>query len=168
MTIAQNNFFILTIKLWKMRTIDKIILHCTASTFGKNFTVANIDVWHKARNFKKQKSGHYCGYHYVIWLDGTIEQGRTEDEVGAHCKGYNAHSIGIATVGGVDEKMNPLDTRTEPQKIALYTLVKTLLEKYNLTIEDVYCHNQFANKACPSYSIKQFKEEYKHWLEDKK
>ena len=64
--------------------------------------------------------------------------------------------------------MNPKDTRTEPQKIALYTLVETLLEKYNLTIDNVHCHNEFVNKACPSYSIKQFREEYNKWLEEQK
>lgn len=150
-----------------MRTINEIILHTTASAFGKNYTVADIDRIHRDRGFTKQKSGHYCGYHWVIWLDGTIEQGRTEDEVGAHTVNHNKNSIGIATVGGIDKKGKPLDTRTEPQKIALYTLVNTLLDEYNLTIDDVYCHNQFAAKACPSYSIEQFKEEYNQWLEDR-
>lgn len=153
MTIAQNNFFILTIDFWKMRTIDKIILHTTASTFGKNFTVANIDVWHKARNFTKQKSGHYCGYHYVIWLDGTIEQGRTEDEVGAHCKGQNAHSIAICYIGGLDKDGKPKDTRTTQQKAAMYKLLTDLKKKYPKAT--IHGHYEFAKKSCPCFNVKE-------------
>ena len=35
-----------------MREIKEIIIHCAATPEGKNFTVKDIDVWHKARGFK--------------------------------------------------------------------------------------------------------------------
>lgn len=137
-----------------MRTINKIILHCTATIEGKDYRAKDIDRWHKARGWKG------IGYHYVIDLDGTVEKGRKDSEIGAHCSGQNAHSIGVVYVGGLaTDGKTAKDTRTKEQKAALITLVKKLLKQYNLTINNVYCHNQFANKACPSFSINTFKRE---------
>ena len=54
----------------------------------------------------------------------------------------------------------PKDTRTEKQKEALQYLVSKLLNDYKLTIYDVYCHNQFSNKSCPSFNIEDFRNEF--------
>lgn len=142
-----------------MRKINKIILHCSATPDGKNFKANDIDRWHKQQGWK------CIGYHYVIDLDGTIENGRPLNMVGAHCKGHNTNSIGICYIGGVDENNKPKDTRTPEQKENLYLLVFQLMNLYNLSIKDVYCHNQFSNKACPSFSIEQFKEEFEQWID---
>ena len=129
----------------KMRKIDKIIIHCSATKEGADFHVKDIDRWHKQRGYK------CVGYHYVITLDGAIEKGRNEDEIGAHCKGYNANSIGICYIGGLDKEGNAKDTRTVQQRAALYLLLNQLKEKYpNATIHG---HNEFANKACPSFDV---------------
>lgn len=108
----------------KKRTITDIILHCTATPEGKAVTVASIKAGHLARGFKD------IGYHYIIDLDGTIHKGRDESIIGAHCTGFNAHSIGISYIGGVDKDGNPKDTRTAVQKAAMARLVKELLGKY--------------------------------------
>ncbi len=94
----------------KKRTITDIILHCTATPEGKAVTVASIKAGHLARGFKD------IGYHYIIDLDGTIHKGRDESIIGAHCTGFNAHSIGISYIGGVDKNGKPKDTRTAAQK----------------------------------------------------
>lgn len=129
-----------------MRKIDKIIIHCSATKEGQNFTVTDIDTWHKARGFAK------IGYHYVIYLDGSIHKGRDEFEIGAHTLGQNANSIGICYIGGVDADNKPKDTRTDEQKNALIKLVKALQAKY--AFATVHGHNEFANKACPSFNVK--------------
>lgn len=129
-----------------MRKINKIILHCSATKAGQNFTVKDIDSWHKQRGFAK------IGYHYVIYLDGTVHEGRKEDEVGAHCLSQNANSIGICYIGGLDANGNPRDTRNDIQKAALRELVNILRKKYpNAT---VHGHNEFAAKACPCFDVK--------------
>lgn len=131
-----------------MRRIDKIILHCTATKQGKDYTVEQVRSWHmEDRNFAD------IGYHYLISLDGSVHEGRPIEKVGAHCTGQNAHSIGIVYVGGLDSEGNPMDTRTPSQSNALHSLVNYLKKKYNAT---VHCHNEFANKACPSFTIDQF------------
>lgn len=137
-----------------MRDINKIILHCSATQEGKDFDVNDIREWHKQRNFID------VGYHYVIKLDGTIEDGRDIRSIGAHCKGYNANSIGIVYVGGLDSEGKGKDTRTKEQKESLLNLIDDLLIAYDLDIDDVYCHYQFAKKLCPCFKIEEFKEEY--------
>lgn len=129
-----------------MRNINKIIVHCTATKEGKAFTANDITRWHKDRGFAT------IGYHYVVLLDGTIQQGRAEMVMGAHCKGYNANSIGICYIGGLDENGNSKDTRTPEQKKSLLELLKRLKKDYpNATIHG---HREFANKDCPCFDAK--------------
>lgn len=126
-----------------MRQIDEIIIHCSATPADKNYTVEDIDKWHKAKGWKG------IGYHYVIYLDGSIHKGRPEEEIGAHCKDHNANSIGVCYIGGIDEYGIPEDTRTDKQKGALSLLLKSLKAKYPGA--KIYGHREFANKACPSF-----------------
>lgn len=129
-----------------MRDIKKIIVHCSATKEGKAFTANDITRWHKDRGFAT------IGYHYVVLLDGTIQQGRAEMVMGAHCKGYNANSIGICYIGGLDENGKSKDTRTPEQKKSLLELLKRLKKDYpNATIHG---HREFANKDCPCFDAK--------------
>ena len=49
---------------------DTIIIHCSATRAGQDFTATDIDRWHRQRGFRS------IGYHFVIRLDGTIEPGK--------------------------------------------------------------------------------------------
>ena len=80
-----------------MRKIKEIIIHCSATREGRNYTVADIDRWHRERGFFS------IGYHFVIYRDGSIHVGRSVEEVGAHCKGHNTVSIGVCYIGYPDE-----------------------------------------------------------------
>lgn len=128
-----------------MRKIDQIIIHCSATPEGRNVTVADIDRWHRARGFRG------IGYHYVVYLDGTIAAGRDEQLAGAHCRGHNQRSIGVCYVGGCDAGMRPKDTRTPAQRAALRRLVSELQQRYPGAT--VHGHREFAAKACPSFDI---------------
>ena len=93
------------------------------------------------------------GFHH----HGSIEEGRPLEKIGAHCRGHNAHSIGICYIGGLghplkgDAKGKPEDTRTPEQKISLYSLLSLLKQRFpNATIHG---HNEFANKACPCFDV---------------
>lgn len=133
-----------------MRKITKIIIHCSATPEGKDFTVDQIRNWHvKGRGWRD------IGYHFVIYRDGTIHKGRPIEQAGAHTAGYNANSIGICYIGGIsdDGKKTPKDTRTPAQKAALIQLVKKLKSTYGNTIT-IHGHNEFAAKACPSFNVK--------------
>lgn len=128
-----------------MRTINEIILHCSATRAGQNFKAQDIDRWHRARGFQG------IGYHFVIDLDGTVERGRALEKAGAHCLNHNAHSIGICYIGGLDAAGKPADTRTEAQRAALRWLVRDLLKQHKDA--SVHGHNEFAAKACPCFDV---------------
>ena len=122
-----------------------LIIHCSATLPDQRVTVQNIDRWHRQRGFDG------IGYHFYITVDGTIWTGRPLNQVGAHCKGYNAHSIGICYEGGLDEDGRPKDTRTLMQKAALVALINKLREFYPNA--DVVGHNDLdLSKACPCFS----------------
>ncbi len=127
-----------------MRTITMIILHCSAVKPNQTSSAKQIDRWHKQRGWKG------IGYHYVIRRDGTIELGRAESEVGAHCTGHNKYSVGICYEGGLDANGKAADTRTQEQKDAMLALIKELRTRYPKAI--VTGHNTFANKACPCFN----------------
>ena len=130
-----------------MRTINEIIIHCADTPAGRDNTVADITAWHKDRGFRT------IGYHYVIYRDGSIHTGRPVQEIGAHCKGHNAHSIGICYIGGksADGKRHE-DTRTPEQKEAMLSLLRQLKAQYpNAT---VYGHRDFSSKPCPCFDAR--------------
>lgn len=129
-----------------------IIVHCSATKAGQDFHAKDVDRWHRARGFNS------IGYHKVIDLDGTVENGRPLGEVGAHCYGHNSDSIGVCYVGGLDAKGNATDTRTEAQKQSLLKLLKELKAKFPNA--KIVGHRDMPNvhKACPCFNAK---EEYK-------
>ena len=128
-----------------MRKITKIIIHCSATPEGRDFTVADIDRWHRQRGFSE------IGYHYIVYRDGSVHPGRDVAQIGAHVKGQNTNSIGICYIGGCATDGTPKDTRTPAQREALRDLVELLTTEYpNATIHG---HREFANKACPCFDV---------------
>ena len=134
-----------------MRKINKIILHCSATPSGRAVSVDTIRRWHKKRGWSD------IGYHYVIQLNGDINEGRPIERMGAHVSGQNRGSIGICYIGGVDKNLRPKDTRTEAQKKTLDKFILELMNKYPDT--SLHGHNEFSSKACPSFDVQK---EYKH------
>lgn len=129
-----------------MRKIEKIIIHCTATPQGRTVTVKDVDGWHRQKGYKK------IGYHFLIGLNGDVWSGRDIEEIGAHCEGQNAASVGVCYVGGLaPDGKTPKDTRTEAQKTALKKLVAELRKKYPTAT--VHGHREFANKACPCFDV---------------
>lgn len=109
---------------------------------------AEIERWHRARGF------FGIGYHYVIRRNGQLEKGRPLEKAGAHAEGYNANSIGICLVGGIDDKGKPQNNFTDAQWIELKRLVSELVEKYGAL--KIIGHNEVAHKACPSFSVQKW------------
>jgi N-acetylmuramoyl-L-alanine amidase len=129
------------------RTINEIIIHCSATKEGQDFTTADIKKWHLARGFSD------IGYHYVIYRDGSVHTGRNVNISGAHCTGHNSHSIGVCYIGGLNKNLKPKDTRTDAQKDALLKLLKQLKQLYPKAT--IHGHYEYANKACPCFNVKE-------------
>ena len=111
-----------------MRAITLIVIHCSAVRPDQTSSAKKIDEWHKDRGFK------CIGYHYVIRRDGSIEKGRPEWQIGAHChvkgQNHNKYSIGVCYEGGLDIRGQPADTRTAEQKQTMRRLLEELHERY--------------------------------------
>ena len=105
-----------------MRNIEKIFIHCTATP--QTWGVAEL--WD---SFKKQGWSH-AGYHYVITTDGAIHQMEALETIANGVKGYNATSIHIAYVGGVNRQGKAIDNRTDEQKASMLRLLRILESKY--------------------------------------
>jgi N-acetylmuramoyl-L-alanine amidase len=126
-----------------MRSIDLIVIHCAATPNGKPFTTADIDGWHRERGFA------CIGYHKVIYIDGSVHDGRKIEQIGAHAEGYNAHSIGVCMIG--------TDQFTREQWDSLKTLVEALQDEYS--IDRVAGHHDLpgVHKECPGFSVSAWK-----------
>jgi len=138
-----------------MRKIEKIIVHCTATPEGREVTTDDLYLWHV---IDRQWSD--IGYHFFIDLEGILHECRPIEKTGAHTRGHNFDSIGIAYAGGLDKNGKPKDTRTNQQKIALEELLMYLKILYSRA--KVYGHRDFSNKSCPSFDART---EYE-WISD--
>ncbi len=120
------------------RKINLIVVHCSDSRDGDSEI---INGWHQKRGFDK------CGYHYIIKKDGTIEHNlftRSVQEIGAHCRGYNKHSIGICLIGKnyfIRKQFDSLDR---------------LIKDLHPFIDDdfkILCHYKLnPKKTCPNFT----------------
>ena len=138
-----------------MRKIDTIITHCTATRpnwwSGKTSQekVNEVRRWHvEDRGFSA------IGYHYLIDRDGTVTEGRPLERTGAHAKGHNTGSVGIALFGGHGGNVADHfeDNCTEDQDRALRELIDTLKADHPIT--KTIGHNEVANKACPTFVVR--------------
>ena len=129
-----------------MRSITLIIVHCSANKAGSALRMADIDRYHRSLGWK------CCGYHYVIPTDGSIEVGRPEEMVGAHCVNHNKYSIGVCYIGGLAaDGITPADTRTEAQKVALQKLLADLKLRYPKALVLGHCELDYRKPHCPGF-----------------
>ncbi len=143
----------------RKKSIDTIMIHCTATPPRREVSVKELDGWHKARNFEPYtdpKTGKktYAGYHLLVHIDGSYERIRPDDHRGQHCtqSDMNNRAVSICYVGGVDNNNKPCDTRTEAQKRTLFSLVRTMRARYPGA--QIVGHRDYAPKACPSFDAK--------------
>ena len=121
-----------------MRRIKELIIHCSDTPSSMDVGVDTIRKWHLERGWTD------VGYHYVIRRDGSLEVGRPEEKIGAHCSGHNSNSIGVCLVGEGEY--------TEEQYDCLYHLICILKIKYKDSV--IYPHNHFnQNKSCPMFDL---------------
>lgn len=139
-----------------MRRIDLIVIHCTASRPNQHISMELLHQMHRARGWR------CCGYHYYITRDGQLHIGRPEDEIGAHARHYNAHSIGICYEGGLDDKGHAADTRTPAQRAALIALLRSLKVDYPRAEIVGHCELEGVHKACPCFDVSEYRDYFEN------
>lgn len=129
---------------------EYIVVHCSASRPSQNWTAADIDRMHRQRGFA------CIGYHFFIRRDGTVEEGRPVDQIGAHVENWNSVSVGVCMAGGVaEDNVNKAENNFTPEQFdSLRKVVADLKKRYPKA--QVFGHRDFPNvkKACPSFSAK--------------
>ncbi len=137
-----------------MRPINEVIIHCTATRpkwreGQKTSTkVKAVKRWHvEDRNWSD------IGYHFLIDRDGTIADGRDIERVGAHTRGHNTGSVGVALFGGHGSAATDdfADNFTEDQERSLRKLIDDLSEDFEIT--KLSGHNEYSSKACPGFFV---------------
>ena len=134
--------------------ISAITIHCAATPNGRAFFARDIDAWHQQRGFKRNPAWikrpgsspyKHIGYQYVIDIDGTVEQGRDEQETGAHVAGHNTGNIGVCLIG--------TDKFTPAQWNSLSLLVEDIMQRHPVT--RIMGHHDWpgVKKVCPGFDV---------------
>lgn len=144
-----------------MRKIKKIIIHCSASSFGSADVIRR---WHT----EAPRNWSDIGYHYVICngyenksdefeenvMNGEVQVGRDLSRAGAHAVGHNGDSIGVCMIG--------TDTFSKEQFVSLGGVVIGMMTQFGLSPEDVISHASVDThgKTCPNFSVPEFMDKY--------
>jgi len=123
------------------REIDRVFLHCSASSLPAHDDVSVIRSWHLKNGWSD------VGYHYFIRFDGMIQIGRNLEQTPAAQKGHNVGTIAICLAG------NTISDFTDEQFESLQSLCKQI----NKQIPDVTFHGhcEVAPKLCPVFDYQE-------------
>ena len=133
-----------------MKKIDLIVIHCSATRENTDYSPEQLESDHKARGFLR------AGYNFYIRKSGEVVNLRPLEQIPAHARGHNKHSIGICYEGGLDITGQSRDTRTQAQKTSLLRLIRDLSE--DLNGDGTISPDEWI-KQCPSFNaISEYKE----------
>jgi N-acetylmuramoyl-L-alanine amidase len=83
-----------------------------------------------------------------------VRQLATEDRICNGVAGYNANSIHVSYIGGVDADNKPSDNRTIAQQESMRVLVMRLKQQYPQARIQGHRDFPFVKKACPSFDAR--------------
>jgi N-acetylmuramoyl-L-alanine amidase len=139
-----------------------LVIHCSATPEGRSVTPETIRNWHTkpkpvGRGWKQ------VGYSDLILLDGSRHRfvkhnGDTwidPEEITNGATGINSVSRHICYVGGMSADMTQVkDTMTQAQNAMLSSIIAECLA---YAPDILICgHNQWTNKACPSFWVPRY------------
>lgn len=129
-----------------MREINLVVIHCTDSDFPQHDNITTVREWHVDQNGWSD-----IGYHYFINKMGKLHIARRIGNPGAHVRGKNSHSIGIAVSGK--------QQFTEMQFETLKELCLNLMDIFDLEVEDIKGHSELDDKkTCPNFNMNEVRD----------
>jgi N-acetylmuramoyl-L-alanine amidase len=142
-----------------MRAIKYIVYHCTGG--AQTQTLESIQ-----KHWRDVMKWNRPGYHHLIMPNGTVHNLQPIEQPTNGVAGYNANSIHIAYVGGIDSRSRIADNRTDAQKLAMKNLAATYAQRFpaaqhvghrdfspDKNRDGIISSNEWI-KACPSFSVK--------------
>lgn len=134
-----------------MRKIDYIAIHCTATPQTTKIQ-SILNYWKNVLGWKR------VGYHYIVEANGAVTQLSDIALPTNGVAGYNANTIHISYIGGIDKNGKGIDNRTDAQKQSMILTIQSVLNTLKKTQSKrpiIQGHYQFgANKACPCFDAK--------------
>lgn len=141
-----------------MRTVELLVIHCTATPRGREVSAAEIRRWHTSPP-PAGRGWRQVGYTDMIHLDGRVERLATNNDDGKvdsweitnGAAGFNSKSRHVVYVGGgIGHKGE--DTRTLSQKTALKKYVIEFVKRVpHVKVAGHYQLN--SGKNCPSFNV---------------
>lgn len=113
-----------------MRPITHIVIHTSATRNKQTGEIVDASAASIRRYHIEEKGWSDIGYHFVVRMDGKIEEGRALKKAGAHVAGFNAQTIGICLSGHGN-----FAAPTPEQLEAAIGLVCDLIDRFNLVDE---------------------------------
>jgi N-acetyl-anhydromuramyl-L-alanine amidase AmpD len=146
----------------KRKDTKYIVIHCSATRPEMDIGVEEIRKWHMAKGWSD------VGYHFVIRRNGKVEKGRIINDIGAHVAGYNAVSVGVCLVGGLNGNGRAVNNFTQEQMESLVSTVQYLKGLYPSA--EVLGHRDLSPdknndgkitpdewlKACPCFDVREW------------
>lgn len=130
------------------RAIRTVIVHHfyrpTAAQWKGLTTLKSVCRFHTEQNGWSD-----IGYHIVIGPDDTVWLARPVGKVGAHCKGQNEHSVGIAYAADFDTE-DPVANGLSTGELAVAAVCK----RFAIPVHEIYFHRDFADKSCPGKKLR--------------
>lgn len=129
-----------------------IVIHCSQTRPSQSDVDAKwIDRVHRERGWTM------IGYGKVIKRDGTVEQGRADNAVQAHVKGYNHTAYGLCLIGGALETdwKKPEDNFSAEQWESLKKVLGELVLKYP-EARIVGHYELDESKTCPNFNVREY------------
>jgi N-acetylmuramoyl-L-alanine amidase len=128
-----------------------IVVHCSQTRPSQDWGAKEIDRVHREFGWLK------IGYGKVIKRNGEVQQGRADDAVQAHVKGYNHCAYGLCLIGGAqeDDWRKGEDNYTSEQWESLKKVLEELVVKYPEA--RIVAHYELdESKTCPNFSVRDY------------
>jgi len=124
------------------RKVDRVFIHCSASSNPDYGKVSIIRAWHKERGWDD------IGYHYFLPFSGEIQKGRSVAKTPAAQFGHNTNTIAICLHGlrKTDFTYNQYDN--------LRLFCRKINDAYNGEIT-FHGHCEVSTKICPVFDYKE-------------
>lgn len=122
------------------RDIDRVFIHCSASSLKAHDSVQVVGSWHIKNGWSD------IGYNYYITFDGDVHCGRDVEIIPAAQRGHNTGTIAIC-LSGLRE-----DDFTKEQ----FESLRNLCEQIDDRIPDVTFHGhcEVSDKECPVFDYR--------------
>ncbi len=131
----------------------KVVIHHSLTEDSRSVSWGAIHNYH-TKTLGWSAIGYHAGVELVYSgheLSYEILMGRMWDISGAHTRGHNHDSLGLCFVGNFNDVAPPLE-----QIIIGARILSLWLKLFNLTVDDIHAHREYAEKTCPGrlFSLK--------------